>query len=210
MSAQKVKVTDAAGKKVKDVELPAAIFGVEPNIPVMHQVVRAQRAAMRSGSHDTKTRSEVSGGGAKPWRQKGTGRARAGSIRSPLWKGGGVIFGPHPRDHAFPVPRKVRRLALLSALSAKAADGKVAVVKDLGTDKPSTKHASKVLIKAGVSGKATVIVARGDEVGAKSVRNLPTARAIEIGRINTYDVLDNEYLVFTEAALATLVEVYAR
>lgn len=212
MSAKKVHVTDAAGKKVRDVQLEESIFGVEPNVSVMHQVVRAQRAASRAGTHETKTRGEVSGGGAKPWRQKGTGRARAGSTRSPLWKGGGVVFGPHPRDYSFAVPKKVRRLALFSALSAKAADGKVVVVAGFGGKggEPSTKHAATVLAKAGVDGKATVVVAYEDGLGAKSVRNLAFARAIEVGQINTYDVLDNEYLVFTEAALASLQEAYAR
>lgn len=204
-----VAVLDAKGKKKGEVELATSIFGLEPNVPVMHQVVRAQRASWRLGTHDTKTRSDVRGGGAKPWRQKGTGRARAGSIRSPLWTGGGVVFGPHPSDYAFPVPRKMRRLALLSALSAKAAEGKVIVLADPGFDAPSTKRAAAMLAAAGVDGKATVVVAREDAATVKSVRNLPSARAIEVDRINTYDVLDNEYLVFTESALASLQEVYA-
>lgn len=207
--AMKVPVLDAKGKKKGEVELASSVFGIRPNVPVMHQVVRAQRAAWRRGTHDTKTRSEVSGGGAKPWRQKGTGRARAGSIRSPLWTGGGVVFGPEPRDHSFPVPRKMRRLALLSALSAKAAEDKVVVLADPGFETPSTKQAAAMLEAAGVHGKATVIVGRGDLATIKSVRNLPRARAIEVGRISTYDVLDNEYLVFTQSALEALMEVYA-
>lgn len=207
-AAMKVPVLDAKGKKQGEIELAASVFGITPNVPVMHQVVRAQRAGARRGTHDTKTRSEVRGGGAKPWRQKGTGRARAGSTRSPLWTGGGVIFGPHPRDYSFPVPRKMRRLALLSALSAKAAEGKIVVLADPKLDAPSTKRAASILKAAGVDGKATVVVARDDITTAKSVRNLPSARAIEVGAVNTYDVLDNEYLVFTESALAALLEVY--
>jgi large subunit ribosomal protein L4 len=209
VSAAKVSVLDAKGKKTREVELAPSVFGIEPNMPVMHQVVRALRASWRQGTHDTKTRGEVQGGGAKPWRQKGTGRARAGSIRSPLWKGGGTVFGPHPRDYAFPVPRKVRRLALFSALSAKAADEKIIVIADPAMDKPSTKQMAAMLAAAGVDAKATLIVARGDENTAKSVRNLAHMRVIDVTQINTYEVLDNQYLVFTESALKALMEVYA-
>jgi large subunit ribosomal protein L4 len=206
----KIQVKDATGKKAGEVELPEALFGIEPNMPAMHQVVRSQRAAQRAGSAATKTRGFIRGGGAKPWRQKGTGRARAGSNRSPLWRGGGVIFGPHPRDYSFAVPKKVKRLALLSALSAKARDGKVIVVKAFADDKPSTKSAASVLAAAGVDARATVILANDDIVGAKSVRNLANARPIAVNEINTYDVLDNEYLVLTQAALKSLGEVYGR
>jgi large subunit ribosomal protein L4 len=178
-------------------------------MPVMHQVVRALRASWRQGTHDTKTRGEVQGGGAKPWRQKGTGRARAGSIRSPLWKGGGVVFGPHPRDYSFPVPRKVRRLALLSALSSKAGEDRIIVIADPAMDKPSTKQMAAMLAAAGVDAKATLVVARGDDSTAKSVRNLAHMRVIDVTQINTYEVLDNQYLVFTESALKALMEVYA-
>ena len=209
MSAAKVSVLDAKGKKTREVELVPSVFGIEPNMPVMHQVVRALRASWRQGTHDTKTRGEVQGGGAKPWRQKGTGRARAGSIRSPLWRGGGVVFGPHPRDYSFQVPRKVRRLALFSALSSKAGEDRIIVIADPAMDKPSTKQMAAMLAAAGVDAKATLAVARGDESTAKSVRNLAHVRVIDVTQVNTYDVLDNHYLVFTESALKWLTEVYA-
>jgi large subunit ribosomal protein L4 len=206
----KVQIKDATGKKAGEVTLADAIFGIEPNMAAMHQVVRSQRAAQRAGSADTKTRGEIRGGGAKPWRQKGTGRARAGTNRSPLWRGGGVVFGPHPRDYSFAVPKKVKRLALLSALSAKARDGKVVVVKAFASDKPSTKAAAALLAAAGIDAKATIVLANDDIAGAKSVRNLAGARPIAVNQINPYDVLDNEYLVFTKAAIESLQEVYAR
>jgi large subunit ribosomal protein L4 len=209
VSVAKVSVLDAKGKKTGEVELVPSVFAIEPNMPVMHQVVRALRASWRQGTHDTKTRGEVQGGGAKPWRQKGTGRARAGSIRSPLWKGGGVVFGPHPRDYSFPVPRKVRRLALLSALSSKAGEDRIIVIADPAMDKPSTKQMAAMLAAAGVDAKATLVVARGDDSTAKSVRNLAHMRVIDVTQVNTYDVLDNHYLVFTESALKWLTEVYA-
>ena len=155
--------------------LDAAIFGIEPNTSVMHQVVTARLAALRSGTASTKTRGEVRGGGRKPWRQKGTGRARQGSTRSPQWKGGGVVFGPKPRSYAQRTPRKMRRLALASALSDRAASGEVRVVSSYSWDKPHTKSVVDMLDKMGVAGKVLFVLGRADEIAERSVRNLPHA-----------------------------------
>src|SRR5450759_1170036 len=170
-----VEVKDMAGKKVGTAELAPSIFGVTPNTHAVHLVVRSQMAARRSGTHDTKTRGEVSGGGAKPFRQKGTGRARAGTTRAPQWTGGGAVFGPHPRSYAFKVPNKVIKLAMSSVLSAKAADGDLFVL-DLQLTEPSTKKAADAIEALGVSGRVTVVVANGDEVAIKSLRKIERVR----------------------------------
>ena len=141
-----IEIKDASGKKAGTADLAASVFGIEPNVPVMHQVVRAQRASWRQGTHDTKTRGQVSGGGKKPWRQKGTGRARQGTIRAPQWAGGGTVFGPHPRSYAFRVNNKEVKLAMRSALSAKLADGELFVVDAFNFEKPSTKAAVAALL----------------------------------------------------------------
>ncbi len=185
------------------VELDAEIFGIEPNVPVMHQVVTAQLAAKRAGTHSTKTRSEVRGGGAKPWKQKGTGRARQGSTRGPHWIGGGVAHGPKPRDYSERTNKKMKRLALRSALSDRAAEGHVMVVSDWGFDKPSTKAAKTALSDLGTSGKVLVVTNRDDDLTWKSLRNIPEIHLLESDQLNTYDVLVNDYVVFTEAALPT-------
>ena len=171
-----IEMKDASGKKVKDAELSAAVFEIEPNVHVMHEVVRSQRAARRQGTHDTLTRGQVRGGGKKPWRQKGTGRARQGTIRAPQWAGGGTVFGPHPRSYAFKVPAKVVKLAMRSALSAKLADGEIVVVDQLSFEKPSTKQAAEVLKNLGLEGRVTIIVP-DDEVNTfLSFRNLSKVR----------------------------------
>lgn len=173
-----IEMKDASGKKVKDAELSAAVFEIEPNVHVMHEVVRSQRAARRQGTHDTLTRGQVRGGGKKPWRQKGTGRARQGTIRAPQWAGGGTVFGPHPRSYAFKVPAKVVKLAMRSALSAKLADGEIVVVDQLSFEKPSTKQAAEVLKNLGLEGRVTIIVP-DDEVNTfLSFRNLSKVRVI--------------------------------
>lgn len=182
-------------------ELDPAIFGIEPNVPVMHQVVNAQLAAKRAGTHSTKTRSEVRGGGAKPWKQKGTGRARQGSTRAPHWIGGGVAHGPKPRDYSERTNKKMKRLALSSALSDRAAGEKVIVVKDWGFATPSTKAAITALIDLGVSGRALIVTERNDELVWKSFRNIPEVQLIASDQLNTYDVLVNDYIVFAEAVL---------
>ncbi len=182
------------------VELDEAIFGVEPNVALMHQVVTAQLAAKRAGTHSTKTRSEVRGGGAKPWKQKGTGRARQGSTRAPHWVGGGVAHGPKPRDYSERTNKKMKVGALRSALSDRAADGKVIVVESWGIETPSTKAAVTALSDLGVEGKVLAVFARGDKTW-KSMRNLPHVHTIAADQLNTYDVLVSDYVVFTEDAL---------
>ena len=204
-----IEMKDASGKKVKDAELSAAVFEIEPNVHVMHEVVRSQRAARRQGTHDTLTRGQVRGGGKKPWRQKGTGRARQGTIRAPQWAGGGTVFGPHPRSYAFKVPAKVVKLAMRSALSAKLADGEIVVVDHLSFEKPSTKQAAEVLKNLGLGGRVTIIVP-DDEVNTfLSFRNLSKVRVIGVSELNTLDFIDNKALVLTDAALTRIEEVLA-
>lgn len=204
-----IEMKDASGKKVKDAELSAAVFEIEPNVHGMHEVVRSQRAARRQGTHDTLTRGQVRGGGKKPWRQKGTGRARQGTIRAPQWAGGGTVFGPHPRSYAFKVPAKVVKLAMRSALSAKLADGEIVVVDQLSFEKPSTKQAAEVLKNLGLEGRVTIIVP-DDEVNTfLSFRNLSKVRVIGVSELNTLDFIDNKALVLTDAALTRIEEVLA-
>ena len=204
-----IEMKDASGKKVKDAELSAAVFEIEPNVHAMHEVVRSQRAARRQGTHDTLTRGQVRGGGKKPWRQKGTGRARQGTIRAPQWAGGGTVFGPHPRSYAFKVPSKVVKLAMRSALSAKLADGEIVVVDQLSFEKPSTKQAAEVLKNLGLEGRVTIIVPDDAVNTFLSFRNLPKVRMIGVSELNTLDFIDNKALVLTDAALTRIEEVLA-
>ena len=197
VSVTKVSTGKASGK----VELDDALFGVDPNVPVMHQVVTAQLAARRAGTQSTKTRAEVRGGGSKPWRQKGTGRARQGSSRAPHWTGGGVAHGPSPRSYRQRTPKKMVRLALASALSDRRADGKVVVLDDWGIDAPSTKTAAEILGKVGVEGRVLAVLTRDDEVVWKSLRNLPDVHVLTTDQLNAYDVLVSDYVVFTKASL---------
>lgn len=197
-----VPVRDTSGAERGTVELTADIFGVDPNVAVMHQVVTAQLAARRRGTHKTKTRSEVRGGGGKPWRQKGTGRARHGSIRSPLWRGGGIAHGPQPRDYSQSTPKKMKRLALRSALSDRAAEGKIIVVDDWGFEAPSTKSAVTKLEALGAGGRVLAVLERDDVTALKSFRNLPRVHTLPADQLNTYDVLVSDVIVFTSAALA--------
>lgn len=196
-------VRDPAGKKTGSVTLDADVFGIEPNGPVLHQVVTAQLAARRAGTHSTKTRAEVAGGGAKPWKQKGTGRARQGSIRSPQWRGGGVALGPKPRSYAQRTPKKMVRLALRSALSDRAAEGKVVVVDAWSFDAPKTKDAVAALDALGLDGKVLLVLADGDDVAARSFRNLPRVQLLRAAELNAYDVLSNDWVVFTSDTLPT-------
>jgi large subunit ribosomal protein L4 len=202
----------ATGGDGGTVELPDEIFGIEPNVAVMHQVVTAQLAAKRAGTHSTKTRAEVRGGGAKPWRQKGTGRARQGSIRAPQWRGGGVAHGPKPRDYSQRTPKKMVRLALLSALSDRAAEAKVMVVDDWAIDVPKTKDAVKLLDAVGLRAKGErearvlVVLFRTDDAAWKSMRNLGERVQIVLPEeLNTYDVLVNDWIVFSQTSLETVV-----
>lgn len=198
-----ITLHDATGASAGTVELDDATFGIEPNVAVMHQVVTAQLAARRSGTQSTRTRAEVAGGGAKPWKQKGTGRARAGSNRSPIWRGGGVALGPKPRRYDQKTPKKMKRLALRSALSDRAAEDKVVVVAGWSFDTPSTKSAAAALAALGVEGRALVVLDVDDVVAWKSFRNLPSVHVITAGELNTYDVLVSDHVVFTEATLPT-------
>jgi len=199
-----VEVKDTKGKKVGQADLSDRVFGIKPNETAVHQVVRSQMAARRAGTHSTLTRSEVRGGGAKPWRQKGTGRARAGTIRSPLWTGGGVVFGPRPRSYGFKVPNKVVKLAMRSVLSAKVADGDMYVVDELMFEKPSSKSAASALASIGVSGRCTVVVTNENENAIKSFRNLDKVKVLVASEANTYDLVNNTALVFEKPVLEWL------
>lgn len=200
----KVALRNVEGKKVGEVELADAMFGVEPNRHAIHQVVRMQRAAARAGTASTKTRREVRGGGSKPWRQKGTGRARAGSTRSPIWRGGGVTFGPKPREYGFRVPKKVRRLAFLSALSAAASDERIAVLEDFALDAPSTRTGADILGKLDLEGRVMLVVADDDLNVEKSFRNLSNVETFLPNELNTYDLLRFDRLLFLKGALDQL------
>ncbi len=198
----KVDVLKAGGKKAGSVELPEEIFGVQVNVPVMHRVVRAQLAAARAGTHSTKTRAEVRGGGRKPWRQKGTGRARQGSIRAPQWRGGGVVFGPTPRDHSFRVNKKEKVLALRSALTDRHAGGNLVVLDGLDFDAPKTAKAVELLEGLGLGGRKLLFVVDGlEEAAIKSFRNLTAVHLITFDQLNTYDVLRSDAVVFTRDSL---------
>jgi large subunit ribosomal protein L4 len=192
------------GRDAGTVELADAVFGIQPNVPVMHQVVTAQLAHRRAGTHSTKTRSEVRGGGAKPYRQKGTGNARQGSTTAPHYSGGGIALGPRPRSYSQRTPKKMIRLALRSALSDRAREGKVLVVDDWGFEQPKTKDAKAALAALGIERRALVVVDRDDAAAALSFRNLAEVQLIEPPELNAYDVLCNEWIVFTRATLAAL------
>ena len=196
-----VSLKTAAGKDAGSLELDADVFGIQPNVPVMHQVVTAQLAARRSGTQSTKTRAEVSGGGKKPFKQKGTGNARQGSTRAPHFSGGGVALGPKPRKYDQKTPKKMIKLALRSALSDRAAEGKVVVIDAWNFEKPKTKDALAALSALGVSGKALVVVGNDDDIAIRSFLNLPEVQLIEINELNAYDILCNDFIVFTQATL---------
>ncbi|MEV4274691.1 50S ribosomal protein L4 [Actinoplanes xinjiangensis] len=197
-----VDVINAEGTKAGSVDLPANVFDVQANIPLMHQVVVAQLAAARQGTHKAKTRGEVAGGGKKPYKQKGTGRARQGSIRAPQFTGGGVVHGPVPRDYSQRTPKKMKAAALRGALSDRARDGRVFVVESFLTgEKPSTKAAIATLRKVAQTTKVLVVLDSQDELNWVSLRNEPTVHLLEAGQLNTYDVLVADEVVFTKAAL---------
>ena len=204
--AAKKAAPKAAAEKTGSANLPAEYFGIEPNIPVMHQVVTAQLAHRRSGTQSTKTRSEVRGGGKKPFGQKGTGGARQGSIRAPHFSGGGIALGPKPRKYTQRTPKKMIALALRSALSDRALEGKVVVVDKFSFDKPSTKDATLLLNSLGLDGKIMIVVDRDDEVASKSFRNLTNVQVVTTPELNAYDILCNDWLVFTTASLPKVKE----
>jgi large subunit ribosomal protein L4 len=197
----RVEVRSAAGEVVGDRELSPAVFEARVSVPLMHQVVVAGLAARRAGTHSTKTRGEVSGGGRKPWRQKGTGRARHGSIRSPIWTGGGIAHGPKPRSYEMRVNKRMKRGALRSALTDAARTGKLAVVEELPFERPRTKDAVAVLRALGLEGKVLLVLPEPLDVVERSFRNLPHVRVTYAGALGTYDVLAADRVLFTSAAL---------
>jgi large subunit ribosomal protein L4 len=199
-----VEIRDVQGKVLEERELPEALFGVPVNGPLMHQVVVAGQAAQRAGTHSTKTRSEVRGGGKKPWRQKGTGRARQGSIRAPQWMGGGIAHGPSPRGYELRVNRKMKKGALRSALSDAAQSGKLAVVSGLSFDGPRTKDALGVIDAFGLEGAVLLVLHGPDEAIEKSFRNLAQVKVDYVGNLNTYDLLYADRVLLTTDALAVL------
>jgi large subunit ribosomal protein L4 len=199
-----VDVLDQSGKKVGTHDLHADVFDVQVNVPVMHQVVVAGMAAQRSGTHSTKTRAEVSGGGRKPWRQKGTGRARHGSTRSPIWVGGGVAHGPKPKEYGKRVPKKMKRLALRSALTDRAREGRIKVLESLTFEAPSTKEALDVLESIETGGLVLLVLDGPDVVVEKSFRNLSHVRIAYPGKFGTYEVLAADWVVFTRDAVEAL------
>ncbi len=203
----KVSVLNQAGSSVGDIELNDAIFGIVPNEAVLFEALVQQRASLRQGNHKVKTRAEVAGGGRKPWRQKGTGRARQGSIRSPQWRGGGIVFGPSPRSYSYKLPKKVRRLALLSALSTKVREEDMIVLDGLTFDAPKTKEFIKVLAALSIDKKALIVTADLDETLALSARNIPGISVVTATGINVLDLIGHNKLVMTKAAVQKVEEV---
>ena len=204
-----MKVLNMAGAEVGTVELSDAIFGIEPNPVVVHEVVKNHLANCRQGTQSALTRAEVSGGGRKPWRQKGTGHARQGSTRSPQWTHGGIVFAPKPRDYSYVLNKKVKRLALKSVLSAKAAEGKLVVIDSIKMDAIKTAEFRKFLNAVKVDGKAVVVTPEVDTVIDKSARNIPGVLTTIANMLNVYDIINAQYLVVDQAALAKIEEVYA-
>lgn len=203
----KINVHNQAGKTVAELTLSDYVFGIEPHQQALYDVVNAQRAAMRQGTHDVKNRGEVSGGGKKPWRQKGTGRARQGSTRSPQWRHGGIVFGPTPRGYAVKMNQKVRQLALRSALSYHAANGQLKVVESLDIETPKTKLFQELLDKLGVSGKTLVVATEFADNAVLAARNIPSVAFSVVGHVSVYDILNCKNLVITKSAVQSLEEV---
>ena len=204
-----IKVLNMAGAEVGAVELSDAIFGIEPNTVVVHEVVKNHLANCRQGTQSALTRAEVSGGGKKPWRQKGTGHARQGSTRAPQWTHGGIVFAPKPRDYSYVLNKKVKRLALKSVLSAKAAEGKLVVIDSIKLDAIKTADFRKFLNAVNVDGKAVVVTPAVDQVVVKSARNIPGVLTTPAAQLNVYDIVNAEFMVVDQAALAKIEEVYA-
>ncbi len=206
-TATKLNVVDAKGKKAGSVELPEAIFGAETNVPLIHQVVTAQLAAARQGTHKVKTRGEVSGSGVKPFKQKGTGRARQGSVRMPQHRGGGIVHGPVPRDYSQRTPKKMIAAALVGLLSDRARANRLHVVESFGIEgKPSTKSAREFLASVAPGKRVLVVVDREDDLTVLSVRNLPQVHVLYQDQVNAYDVVVSDDVVFTKAAFDAFVE----
>ena len=203
------KVYNMSGEQVGEIELSEAVFGITPNESVVHDVVKNHLANMRQGTQSALTRAEVSGGGRKPWRQKGTGRARQGSTRAPQWTHGGIVFAPKPRDYSYTLNKKVRRLALKSALSDKAAQQNIVVIDSIQVDAPKTREFAAFLKAVNVTGKALVVTAEADTNVVKSGRNIPGCQVTFANLINVYDIVNAKQLVLDKAALAKIEEVFA-
>ncbi|QSX05990.1 50S ribosomal protein L4 [Sedimentibacter sp. zth1] len=205
----KVALYDINGSQVGDVELCDAIFGIEPNNHVMYEAVKNYLANQRQGTQSAKTRAEVRGGGRKPWRQKGTGRARQGSIRAPQWKGGGVVFAPKPRDYSYSIPKKVKRLALKSALSSKVIDKEIIVLDSLTLEQPKTKEMVKVLSNLKANKKSLIVIPERDANVVRSASNIPGVKTAYVNTINVYDILNCDTFIITKDAVNKVEEVYA-
>ena len=206
----RAQVFDVKGKDVGTMDLPEAVFGITPHTAVMHEVLVAQLAGRRTGTHSTKTRGEVAGSTRKIYRQKGTGRARHGSKKAPIFRGGGITFGPRPRDFAQDTPKKVRRLAVRSALSAKAADGKVIVVESLQLEAPKTSAVAELLDRLPVAGKTLIVTPAPEALLVRSAANLPQVKVIAAASLNVHDVLATDYVVLTKPAVDAVAEVLGR
>ena len=204
-----IAVVDMEGKKVGTVDLSDSIFAIEPNAAVMHQVVLSYLAAQRQGTQSALTRAEVSGGGKKPWRQKGTGRARQGSTRAPQWTHGGVVFAPKPRDYRFTINKKERRLALKSALSVKAAESDIIVVDSIAIDEYKTKKIVAMLGAIGADKKALIVLPEADSKVIRSANNIPGVKTAQVNTINVYDILNADKLIIAKDAVSKIEEVYA-
>ncbi len=205
----KIAVLDMAGKEVGTVELPESIFGIEPNMSVMHDVVVNHLANMRQGTQSALTRSEVSGGGRKPWRQKGTGHARQGSIRAPQWRHGGIVFAPKPRSYKYVLNKKVRRLALKSAFSSKLLDSDIIVLDSIKMEEYKTKAVVNVLDAIGANTKSLIVLPEIEDKIIKSARNIPGVKTCQVGGLNVYDILNAGKLVILKDAISKIEEVYA-
>ncbi|NLM89304.1 MAG: 50S ribosomal protein L4 [Syntrophomonadaceae bacterium] len=205
----KVPLYNMSGAQVGELELNDSVFGIEPNQAVLYDFVKMQMANKRVGIASAKTRAEVRGGGRKPWRQKGTGRARVGSTRNPIWTGGGVVFGPHPRDYSYKLPRKVRRLAMRSALSTKVKEQSIIVVDELSFEEPKTRLMVETLKTLNAGKKTLVVTADADDNVTKSARNIPGVKQLPADFINVYDLLHYDTLLITKDAVARVEEVFA-
>lgn len=205
----KVALYNQSGSQVGDIELNDVVFGIEPNQHALHDAVVMQQASKRQGTHAVKNRSAVSGGGRKPWRQKGTGRARQGSIRSPQWVGGGVVFGPTPRSYSYKLPKKVRRLALKSALSTKVIEENLTVLDALAIDTPKTKEVINLLNALNINEKALIVTSEKDEVIMKSANNLQKVKVLQASHLNILDILAHDRLIITKDAVESIEEVLA-
>jgi len=206
----KLTVLDMSGKQVGDIELSEKVFGITPNEAVLHDAVIMQQASLRRGTHATKNRAAVRGGGRKPWRQKGTGRARHGSIRSPLWVGGGTVFGPQPRSYSYKLPKKVRRLAIQSALSSKVNDSELIVLDELKMEQPKTREMVQVLKNLGVGRKALIVADQVEENAELSARNIPGVKVLPADGLNVLDVLYHDKVILTRGAVNRIEEVFGQ